>query len=244
MKIVLVGYGKMGQAIEQLAIARGHQIVEIIEANELRKFESLGPDSADVAIEFTQPNAAVANYKRLIAAGLPVVTGTTGWLNQEEDIKALAQARGIGFLYASNFSPGVNILFSLNRQLAKLMNRQTGYDVFLEERHHRYKKDSPSGTAEQLANDLLAGLDRKQQLAQPGELNNRPPADEELSIGVTRAGEIKGEHRVVYESAIDRIEISHQAYSRQGFALGAVLAAEWLPGRAGWFSMQDVLESG
>ncbi|MDR1382136.1 MAG: 4-hydroxy-tetrahydrodipicolinate reductase [Tannerella sp.] len=245
MKIALVGYGKMGRIIEQTARERGHVIVSAIDINNMEEFDSDSFRSADVAIEFTTPATAVDNYRKCFAAGIPVVSGTTGWTERLGEIKKLCGEEGQTFFYASNFSIGVNIFFALNRYLAKLMNRFPSYDVNLTEIHHIHKLDAPSGTGITLAGDILSGMDRKKQwrLACMGE----PPFDaanpEELVIHAIREGEAPGTHEIRYESEVDGITIRHEAKSRAGFALGAVLAAEFTVGKKGFLTMEDLMKS-
>jgi 4-hydroxy-tetrahydrodipicolinate reductase len=241
LRIAIFGYGRMGKAVELEAIARGHQIVARIGLDNQEALTALNPAAADVLIEFTNPDALIASYPSLIATGLPIVTGTTGWHSAIHELEAAVIKAEGAFLYSSNFSPGVNILFRLNSILAKLMNSYPDYDPYIEEAHHRHKQDSPSGTAISLANGLLDALDRKSKWAY-GDLGQRPPHPDELSIGVTRAGEIIGKHTVSYRSDIEEVRISHEAFNRRGFALGAVLAAEWLQGKQGFFNFAEIFE--
>lgn len=238
MKIALIGYGKMGHEIEKIARERGHEIVCIIDMNEEDKFNSREFKSADVAIEFTSPESALQNYKQAFAAGVPVVSGTTGWLAHLDEIKEACEKNGKTFFYASNFSLGVNIFFALNNYLAGLMNRYPGYDVRMEETHHIHKLDAPSGTAITLAEDILAHIDRKERWA----LGNDTPGDGTLRIDAFREGEVPGIHSIVYESDADTIRITHDAKNRKGFALGAVLAAEFTNGKKGFLTMEDLLD--
>jgi 4-hydroxy-tetrahydrodipicolinate reductase len=237
MKIVLLGYGKMGKAIEEIALQRGHEIVCKVGIENLEDKTAGNIKRADVAIEFTGPESAVENIMMCFEAGVPVVSGSTGWLNKYGDvIKECEKARG-GFLYASNFSVGVNIFFALNRRLAELMRDHKEYDVTMTEIHHTQKLDAPSGTAITLAEQLIEKLARKKNWV------NRPAsADEELSIISERVDPAPGTHIVKYHSEIDDITITHTAHSRKGFATGAVLAAEFLyKNRVGVFGMKDVL---
>lgn len=221
MKIALVGYGKMGHMIESIALERGHEIVCIIDQNNLCDFESEAFASADVAIEFTTPQTAEQNIRRAWAAGVPVVCGTTGW-----DVEAIKQeAQEAGLMWSSNYSIGVNILFALNRQLAKLMVAYPDYTPHMTEVHHIHKLDAPSGTAKTLQEAI--GEERL------------PIADVE-SI---REGEVPGIHTVVWDSEVDTISISHSAKSRKGFALGAVIAAEWMLGKTGWHDFSEIIMS-
>lgn len=236
MKIALIGYGKMGHEIEKIALERGHEIVCIIDINEEDKFSSPAFQSAEAAIEFTTPGSALQNYRRAFAAGVPVVSGTTGWLDHLAEIREACDKEGKTFFYASNFSLGVNIFFALNNFLAGIMNRFPDYDVRMEETHHMHKLDAPSGTAITLAEGILAHIDRKEKWA----LGETGKADE-LPIKASREGEVPGIHTVIYESDADSIRITHDAKSRRGFALGAVLAAEFTRGRKGFLEMNDML---
>jgi 4-hydroxy-tetrahydrodipicolinate reductase len=233
MKVALIGYGKMGQAIETLLKERGHQISAIFGPKGINKKELA---LADVAIEFSHPEAAFANLRTCFSQKIPVVIGTTGWLHNYDETVQLCQSQGGALLYASNFSLGVNLFFALNKRLAQLMEPY-GYNVALSETHHTQKKDAPSGTAITLAEQIIA--------ANP-QLNGYTLAPEKnknkISITAIREADIPGTHSIKYNSEIDQIEITHTAKSRQGFALGAVLAAEFLKGKTGVFSMQDVLK--
>lgn len=235
MKIALIGYGKMGHAIERIARQRGHEIVSIIDVNNQEEFAGEAFKSADVAIEFSMPSVAMDNYRRAFAAGVPVVSGTTGWLEHLPEIKAACEA-GQTFFYASNFSLGVNIFFALNKYLAKIMNRFPAYDVKMVETHHIHKLDAPSGTAITLAEGLIENIDRKNKWVE-----GREPAEGEIGIRSVREGEVPGIHTVVYESDVDTVSITHDAKSRDGFALGAVVAAEFTCGKKGFLTMQDML---
>lgn len=241
LRIALVGYGRMGRAVEAEAVARGHTVVLRCGRADLAQAARLTPDACDCIVEFTSPEAALPNFGSLLPTGIPLVTGTTGWHAQADAVKAAVAAADGAFLHSSNFSVGVNLLFVLNKQLARLMNRHPGYDCYIEEAHHRHKKDAPSGTAMHLAQQLIDGLDRKDAIAD-AELRGRPPRPDELSVAYTRAGEIVGAHTVTYISDIDRISITHEAFNRRGFALGAVIAAEWIQGRKGYFDFAEVFE--
>lgn len=230
MKIALLGYGRMGKAIEKVALERGHEIV-------IRKdLEPLEVDLgiADTAIDFSHPTAAFDNIKACIDSGVAVVSGTTGWLERFEEIKGYCEDHKGSFIYASNFSIGVNVFFNLNAHLAKLMKNIKGYKVAMEETHHIHKLDAPSGTAISLANDVL-----EQSVKTNWTLDENDT--DKLFIKVKREGEVPGTHAVSYTSSIDAIEIKHEAFNRTGFALGAVVAAEWLQNRKGIFNMKDVL---
>lgn len=237
MKIALIGYGKMGRIIERIALERGHEIVCRIDVDNQDDFASEAFRSADVAIEFTAPQVAVDNYKRAWAAGVPVVSGTTGWTERMPEVRREIAEKGYTLFWASNFSLGVNIFFELNRHLAKIMNHMTDYEVDMTEIHHVQKLDAPSGTAVTLAEDILANIDRKDKwvLGKAGAAN-------ELSIEAIREGQVPGTHIVRYDSTVDTLTISHEAKSREGFALGAVLAAEFTCGKQGFFGMKDLLK--
>lgn len=230
MKIALLGYGKMGKVIERIAIERGHEIV-------LRKGGSTSFDGltdADVAIEFSIPDAAVANITECLNHSIPVISGTTGWLEHYHNIAALCEEKNGAFIYGSNFSLGVNIFFELNSHLAKMMGTLKQYKVTMEEIHHTQKLDAPSGTAISLAKDIIAQTDYASWAIED-------PKNEDIFIDVKRIENVPGTHVVTYDSEIDSIEIKHTAHSREGFALGSVVAAEWLVGKTGIFTMKDVL---
>ena len=235
MKIALIGFGKMGKTIEQIALQRGHQIVSIIDINNTADFESEAFRSADVAIEFTTPATALGNYMRCFAANVPVVSGTTGWLEHLDEVKAKCEQEGKTFFYASNFSVGVNIFFALNRYLAKIMNGFPAYDVRMTEVHHIHKLDAPSGTAITLAEGILENVERKERWTLE---TAEQPTD--LLIHAIREGEVPGIHEIIYESEADTISIKHDAKSRAGFALGAVIAAEFTAGKKGFLGMNDL----
>ena len=235
MKIALIGYGKMGKTIEQIALQRGHQIVSIIDINNTVDFDSEAFRSADVAIEFTTPATALGNYMRCFEANVPVVSGTTGWLSHLDEVKAKCEQEGKTFFYASNFSVGVNIFFALNRYLAKIMNGFPAYDVRMIEVHHIHKLDAPSGTAITLAEGILDNVERKERWTLE---TAEQPTD--LPIHAIREGEVPGIHEIIYESEADTISIKHDAKSRAGFALGAVIAAEFTAGKKGFLGMNDL----
>lgn len=235
MKIALVGYGKMGKTIEQIALSRGHEIVSIIDINNPDDFESAAFKSADVAIEFTTPATAFDNYIKCFAANVPVVSGTTGWTARMGEIKEMCEKEGKTFFYASNFSIGVNIFFALNKYLAKVMNNFPSYDVRMTEVHHIHKLDAPSGTAITLAEGILENIDRKDRWT----LETAEKATD-LPIHAIREGEVPGIHEIIYESDVDTISIKHDAKSRAGFALGAVVAAEFTAGKKGFLGMSDL----
>ena len=235
MKIALIGYGKMGKTIEQIARQRGHQIVSIIDINNTADFDSEAFRSADVAIEFTTPATALGNYMRCFEANVPVVSGTTGWLSHLDEVKAKCEQEGKTFFYASNFSVGVNIFFALNRYLAKIMSGFPAYDVRMTEVHHIHKLDAPSGTAITLAEGILDNVERKERWTLE---TAEQPTD--LPIHAIREGEVPGIHEIIYESDADTISIKHDAKSRAGFALGAVIAAEFTAGKKGFLGMHDL----
>ncbi len=236
MKIALIGYGKMGMAIEEIAVARGHEIVLKININNLEEFTDEAIKVADVAIEFTGPQSAFQNIATCINNGVPVICGSTGWLEQLPAIETLVKEKQGTFLYASNFSIGVNLFFELNSFLAKLMSHNKGYDVLLEEIHHTQKKDAPSGTAITLAEQVLQQIVSKKKW-----VNEKASSSEELQIISERIDPAPGTHKIKYTSAIDDIEIIHTAHNRKGFAEGAVLAAEFIANKKGIFSMKEVL---
>jgi 4-hydroxy-tetrahydrodipicolinate reductase len=237
MNIALIGYGKMGHAIEEIAVARGHNIVLKVSVDNLEDNTVENIRKADVAIEFTGPESAFGNILLCLEAGVPVVSGSTGWLDRLEDAKNACLQRKGAFLYASNFSVGVNIFFEVNRRLAGLMASHPDYEVRITEIHHTQKKDSPSGTAITLAEQILEKIPRKKEW-----VNHISDNLEELEILSERVDPAPGTHRIEYSSEIDSIEITHTAHSRKGFALGAVLAAEFIKGKSGLFRMSDVLK--
>lgn len=237
MKIVLVGYGKMGKAIEEIALRRGHEIVLTIDQPNLHELTAENMAEADVAIEFTGPHSAFENIMRCIALNIPVVCGSTGWTERLNEAETFCNAQKGAFLYSSNFSVGVNIFFELNKKLAALMAPHSDYEVILEETHHTQKKDAPSGTAISLAEQILEKITRKKKWV--NELSDHP---EDLEIISQRIDPAPGTHSIKYSSVIDDIEIIHTAHNRTGFATGAVLAAEFLKGRQGVFTMKDVLK--
>ena len=236
MKIALIGYGKMGKAIEEIAVNRGHEIVLKIDEYNLADFNKKNTSEANVAIEFTGPHSAYDNVRKALGFDVPLVCGSTGWLEKLDDIKNLCQERKGSFIYASNFSVGVNIFFEVNKKLAALMAPQKNYEVQVTEIHHTQKKDAPSGTAITIAEQILENLKRKKNW-----VNRISDKVEELEIISERVDPAAGTHKVKYSSAIDDIEIIHTAHSRQGFALGAVLAAEYIHDKKGIFTMKDVL---
>lgn len=236
MNIALIGYGKMGKEIEKVAVSRGHHIQLIIDIDNRQDLTAENLKKCDVAIEFTIPDTAVNNYYKCFEAGIPVVSGTTGWLEKKDEVYKKCEETGGTFFYASNFAIGVNLFFELNRKLAALMARWTDYDVEMTEVHHIHKLDSPSGTAISLAEDLIQALPGKE-----GWVNNQVPGKNQINIISERKGEIPGIHKVKYESDVDFIEITHETKSRKGLATGAVLAAEYCMNHRGILTMKDLL---
>lgn len=236
MKIALIGYGKMGKAIEAVALEKGHQIVFKIDVSNAADFTQALADQADVAIEFTGPHSAVQNLLKCIDYGLPVVSGSTGWLEEWNKVEAACKAKNSTLVYSSNYSIGVNLFFEINKQLAKLMDPYLNYDVSMTEIHHTEKKDAPSGTAISLAEQIIANLGRKDNW-----INDAASNPNQISIRSERIDPAPGTHTVAYSSPIDTIEITHTAHTRQGFAAGAVLAAEFAANKKGVFTMKEVL---
>jgi 4-hydroxy-tetrahydrodipicolinate reductase len=233
MKIALLGYGRMGKKIEEIAISRGHRVIIKKELN-----EEYDISLADIAIDFSVPSAAFNNISNCFNNNIPVICGTTGWLEKYDDAVHLCKEKKGAFIYASNFSLGVNIFFELNNQLAKMMNALEDYTISMEEIHHIKKLDAPSGTAITLAEGIINNSSKKEWIL--GENGSK----KEIPISAKRIPEVPGTHTVSYTSEIDSIEIKHTAHSRKGFALGAVIAAEWLVNKKGVFSMKDVLNIG
>ncbi|WP_372755512.1 4-hydroxy-tetrahydrodipicolinate reductase [Mariniflexile sp.] len=234
MKIALLGYGKMGKTIEQIAIKRGHTVVLTVDKDD----EGYDITKADVAIDFSIPTVAFNNISNCINNNVPVISGTTGWLENYDNAVALCKEKKGAFIYASNYSLGVNIFFELNKTLAKMMSTLKQYKVTMEEIHHTQKLDAPSGTAISLANDIIANNANFEQW----KLDES--AEKTIPIVAKRIAEVPGTHTVNYESEVDTITIEHVAHTRQGFALGAVIAAEWIVGKTGVFTMNDVLNIG
>jgi len=234
MRIALIGYGKMGKIIEKIAIARGHQVV--LKVTEDTKDFNIS--LADIAIDFSVPNAAVQNISNCFSHGVPVICGTTGWLKDYNSIISLCKETDGAFIYASNFSLGVNIFFELNKHLAKMMQGLSEYKVNIEEIHHTQKLDAPSGTAITLAEGIIENSNYQTWELEDA-INN-----ESIPINAKRLDNVPGTHTINYEANVDKIAISHQAHNREGFALGAVVAAEWLRGKTGIFTMKDVLNIG
>ena len=234
MRIALLGYGKMGKVIERIALSRGHEIAGRIRSSNKEELRQL---RADVAIEFSQPEAAYDNVRFCIEQSIPVVCGTTGWLERKPELEKLTIVCNGAFFYASNFSIGVNIFFMLNEQLADMMSGQKDYRVHIDEIHHAEKKDAPSGTAIALAQGIMKHLTHLKKW-----INTNSEVPDQLPITSFRIDQVPGTHLVKYSSPIDDIEIKHIAHSREGFALGAVMVAEWLPGRTGVLTMKDYLQ--
>ena len=240
MKIALIGYGKMGHIIERIALERGHEIVSKVDVDNQEEFASEEFASADVAIEFTVPSKAVKNYRKAWAVGVPVVSGTTGWNAVLPELKEEITKKGYTLFWASNFSLGVNLFFELNKRLAQMMNRYANYDVAMTEIHHTEKKDAPSGTAITLAEGILENIDRKSEWVLVD--SQQSTVNSQLGIEALREGKVPGTHIIKYDSEVDSIIITHEAKSREGFALGAVVAAEFLVGKpAGFYSMTDLM---
>ncbi len=250
MKIALIGYGKMGRMIEEIALSRGHEIVSIIDVDNQSDFDSDAFASADVAIEFTAPQAAYNNYLKAFAKNVKVVSGSTGWMKEHGDeVRRLCTEGGQTLFWASNFSIGVAIFSAVNRYLAKIMNNFPQYDVTMEETHHIHKLDAPSGTAITLAEEIVAELDRKDSWVDGTEhhadgtvVASKKTADNQLPIDSFRRDEVPGIHSISYDSDADKITITHDAHSRRGFALGAVLAAEYTANHQGLLTTSDLFK--
>ena len=250
MKIALIGYGKMGKMIEQIALSRGHEIVSIIDIDNQQDFESEAFASADVAIEFTAPQAAYGNYLKAFAKGVKVVSGSTGWMKEHgEEVKRMCSEGGQTLFWASNFSIGVAIFSAVNRYLANIMNGFPQYDVEIEETHHIHNLDHPSGTAITLAEEIVEKIDRKEQWTVGTVVNpdgtvsgSKEASDKALRIDSIRRDEVPGIHTVKYDSEADCITITHDAHSRKGFALGAVLAAEFTAQHQGLLTISDMFK--
>lgn len=236
MKIAIIGFGKMGKTIDQLATDMGHEIILKIDKNNQEDFNEQMLQKAEVAIEFSNPESAYSNITKCIKAGIPVISGTTGWLDKKEEVETICKEQNGAFLYASNFSIGVNIFFELNAYLAKMMNQQNQYDPSMVEIHHTQKLDAPSGTAITLAEHILQLVQRKSNW-----VNDKSNSENQLSIISERIDKVPGTHTIQYDSNVDSIEIKHVAHSREGFARGAIQAAEWIIGKQGCFGMKDVL---
>lgn len=238
MKVAILGYGKMGQIIEKIAQERGHNILLKINQHNIDELNIENLKKADVVIDFSTPESAKTNIILSIDANKPIISGTTGWLNDYKEVKDYCIKNDGAFLYASNFSLGVNLFFELNKNLAKLMKKNQQYQINLTEIHHSEKLDAPSGTAISLAEQIISESDIKNKWT-----INSENSDEELKIDAQRKGNITGTHSVNYKSETDSISIIHEAHSRNGFALGAIISAEWIMSKKGVFSMHDVLFS-
>jgi 4-hydroxy-tetrahydrodipicolinate reductase len=240
VKIALIGYGKMGKLIEEMALAKGHQIGLIIHEHNLQDFTTSNLQQCDVAIEFTSPEAVVANIQRCADAQVPVVVGTTGWYNQFSAVQEYIKAKNSALLHATNFSLGVNLFFKLNTYLAELMNPFLDqYQVQMQEIHHTQKLDAPSGTAISLAEQVI----QNQEVYKEWYLKGNQAKNNAFEIEALRIPDVPGTHSVTYQNDIDKIDITHTAHNRKGFAAGAIIAAEWLAGKKGIYTMQDVLNA-
>jgi 4-hydroxy-tetrahydrodipicolinate reductase len=236
MRVLLIGYGRMGKEVHEVLKSYDHEVVKIIDQNNIEDLNKLSTGVIDVAIEFTQPEMAFENIKKCLSQKVPVVTGTTGWNKNLAIAEQICIENNTAFLYASNFSIGVNILFAMNQKLAEIMNIHTQYKAIVTETHHIHKKDKPSGTAVTLAEQLVNGVNRYNSFELDGTAENILP------IQAIREGEVFGDHEISYKSEIDELKLSHSAKSRKGFALGAVMAAEYIHNRKGVFTMKDVLK--
>ncbi len=237
MKLALLGYGKMGKEIEKIALQRGHEISLKVDINNLHDLNMISPDTVDAALDFTTPKVAFNNIMTCLRAGVPVVSGTTGWLEKWDEVVSYCKSENQTFFYASNFSLGVNVFFRINIKLAQMMDPFSHYKPSIKEIHHTQKLDAPSGTAITLANDIISELERKQRWELDKETDDR-----NLKIQAVRENDIPGTHIVTYDSDVDYIEIKHVAKGRKGFAYGAVLAAEYIKGKKGIFTMNDLLQ--
>lgn len=237
MNLVIVGYGKMGRAVEAVARERNHKIAAIIDKDNPEQLTAPELKQADAAIEFTTPESAFANYQKLMDAGLPIVSGTTGWLEHLDAIKQACQAKQTAFFYAPNFNVGVNVFFEVSKKLARLINNTEGYTPSIEEIHHVHKLDAPSGTAIKLAGVLTDELQNK-----TGWSKGKEQTPEQIPVYSKRTGEVPGTHVLTFDSPMDTITFTHEAKSRKGFALGAVMAAEFIQNKTGYFTMQDMLD--
>lgn len=236
MRIALVGYGKMGQLIEKLALERGNTISKIIDVSNIDEIDDITPDNTDAAIEFTSPESAFSNIMAVLKQKVPVVSGSTGWLEKKKEVEDYCEQNGSTFFYASNFSLGVNIFFKVNKYLAELMSGK-GYNTSVEDIHHIHKLDAPSGTGITIAEGIIEKTNGLKDWVEGGSNDTS-----KLSIISKREGEVPGTHSVLYKSKIDDIKITHEAHSREGFAMGAVMVAEWLKGKEGVLTMDDYLD--
>jgi len=237
MNIALIGYGKMGKAIEEIALSRGHKISFAFDKNNMSDFSKMNNQNTDVCIEFSAPSSAFDNYMACFKANIPVVSGTTGWLDKMDEVKRMCTDENQTFFYASNFSIGVNIFFKINAFLAKIMDTHAEYTPSMTEIHHTQKLDSPSGTGLTLANEIISNIDRISNWTEEADYSNNI-----MHIEALRQGTVPGTHIVKYDSDIDLIEIKHEAKSRKGFALGAVLAAEFTVNNKGFLAMDDMMK--
>jgi len=244
MKIVLLGYGKMGQLIERFAMKRGHEVVLIVDESNRSSITSEDLEDADMAIDFSTPDAALENISLCFESDLPLVVGTTGWYEHLEEVKETCLDADQSLLYGSNFSIGVNIFFHINKMLANAMNPYKQYDVQVEEIHHIHKLDAPSGTAITIAEGILENSDDKKSWVNSVEGSGEEviPKADELLIESLRIEEVPGTHTVLYSSEVDQVEFKHTAHSREGFALGAVIAAEWLFGKKGFYQVTEMFD--
>jgi 4-hydroxy-tetrahydrodipicolinate reductase len=237
MKIAIIGYGKMGKEIEQVALDREHEVLLKLDVDNINNVKKQDLKNIDVAIEFSNPESAFSNINLCFDHNVPVVSGTTGWLDQFDQVVKRCKAENKTFFYASNYSIGVNLFFKLNSYLAKMMNKFNDYDVHVEETHHTQKLDAPSGTAITLSEELLNQIDRKKKWEK--EVAN---SSDSIAVKSFREGKVPGNHKIIFESSFDELKIEHNAKSRKGFALGAVLAAEHIAGKSGYFTMNDMLK--
>lgn len=241
MQIAIIGYGKMGKAVERIAISKGYTISCIMESETDEAWNQLNSTNTQVAIEFSEPDSALPNIRKIIQKDIPVVCGTTGWWQHLPEIKEIVSEQKGTLIYGGNFSVGMNLLFQLNQVLAGWMNHFPEYDPWILEKHHSNKKDAPGGSAKMLADQIVNTLNRKSSLASLTELTSRNPNPEELSLGFIRSGAIIGEHEVGYSSPVDSITLQHQAMNRDGFAQGALLAAQWALNKKGVWDFSDLI---
>ncbi len=235
MRVLLIGYGRMGKEVHEVLKERGHSVSAIIDEKNADELSTINPTEVDVAIEFTIPETAFENARICMEKQIPIATGTTGWNNKLDEVHKICNENNATFLYASNFSLGVNILFAMNQKLAQIMNGQSQYKAGIEETHHIHKKDKPSGTAVTLAEQIISNTERYK------DFNLDGSNDSEIPVKANREGEVFGNHTINYESDVDSLSLAHKAKSRKGFALGAVIAAEYISQRKGVYTMKDVL---